>query len=424
MNKSVTTYIRSNPEGCDFMLRITAGAMKGKYYNPKFSSKIDKELTNQVIGDIIEISKDETNDDSKLIKKYGKNFYNFLHFVLLEPELKVQKSTYIQFENSGENQFDDVQVFEIKYEENTIEEDEGVYLFHGSASERWYSILMNGLQVMSGTEHMANGAAYGKGIYLSSSSNLSSGYCRGLKTYHYGYIIGVFQCSKGAHFSHKSNSIYVTTTPEHIKLRYIVSISSFLKFNSISDLCRMIDNKFVQKLVGIKKNQKQLTSSIASKRLMKEIKSIPKVNEENKISLSYDEEDIYMWNCVIPIESINDDSELYNDMKKYKIKNIRLQLRFPSTYPINPPFVRIITPRLKFQTGHVTSGGSICMEILTHSKEGGWSPSISVETLVVVIKSLLIEGNGRIDDTQLNKKYNLKEAEEAFKRMVISHGWK
>jgi len=43
-------------------------------------------------------------------------------------------------------------------------------------------------------------------------------------------------------------------------------------------------------------------------------------------------------------------------------------------YPVDPPFVRVVRPRFAFHSGHVTIGGSICMELLTRS---GWSPCAS-----------------------------------------------
>jgi hypothetical protein len=33
--------------------------------------------------------------------------------------------------------------------------------------------------------------------------------------------------------------------------------------------------------------------------------------------------------------------------------------------PFSPPFIRVVEPRFAFHTGHVTIGGSICMELLT-----------------------------------------------------------
>jgi len=52
---------------------------------------------------------------------------------------------------------------------------------------------------------------------------------------------------------------------------------------------------------------------------------------------------------------------------------------------MKPPFVRIIRPRFRFLTGHITVGGSICLQVLTVS---GWSPSNDIE--VYFINSLCI----------------------------------
>ncbi|XP_071110322.1 protein mono-ADP-ribosyltransferase PARP6-like [Haliotis cracherodii] len=52
------------------------------------------------------------------------------------------------------------------------------FAFHGSSIENWHSIIREGLIVASGTTKQMNGAAYGKGIYLSPSSSVSFGYSR------------------------------------------------------------------------------------------------------------------------------------------------------------------------------------------------------------------------------------------------------
>lgn len=49
--------------------------------------------------------------------------------------------------------------------------------WHGSRVENWHSIFRNGLKVYSGTKQQANGAAYGKGIYVSPYASTSLGYC-------------------------------------------------------------------------------------------------------------------------------------------------------------------------------------------------------------------------------------------------------
>lgn len=52
------------------------------------------------------------------------------------------------------------------------------FAFHGSSIENWHSIIRQGLMNASGTKLQVNGAAYGKGIYLSPHISTSMGYSR------------------------------------------------------------------------------------------------------------------------------------------------------------------------------------------------------------------------------------------------------
>jgi len=55
--------------------------------------------------------------------------------------------------------------------------------------------------------------------------------------------------------------------------------------------------------------------------------------------------------------------DLQESQRKFGIDFVELEMRFSEHYPFRPPFVRVVRPRFKFHTGHVTIGGSICMEI-------------------------------------------------------------
>ncbi|KAJ7768138.1 hypothetical protein DFH07DRAFT_1008760 [Mycena maculata] len=68
----------------------------------------------------------------------------------------------------------------------------------------------------------------------------------------------------------------------------------------------------------------------------------------------------------------------YQDMKREKVNSLIFEIRFPPTYPIGPPFFRIITPRF-LPLMHVTGGGSICMDLLrpTAGSPATVSPSCS-----------------------------------------------
>ena len=74
--------------------------------------------------------------------------------------------------------------------------------------------------------------------------------------------------------------------------------------------------------------------------------------------------------------------ELASDLEEYSQKcgqrsECVLEARFKDLEMLSPPFVRMLRPRFKFHTGHVTIGGSICSPILTQQ----WDPSTSLEGL-------------------------------------------
>lgn len=104
---------------------------------------------------------------------------------------------------------------------------------------------------------------------------------------------------------------------------------------------------------------------------------------------------------------------------------IHMEIVFPTNYPQGVPFVRMVRPRFVFHTGHVTVGGSLCTEFLTH---GGWTP-MTIHALLLTICQMLREGGARIQmrpdihcSTPLVD-YHPGEANEAFERVARDHGW-
>eukprot|EP00250_Pteridium_aquilinum_P028241 c36832_g1_i1 orf=343-3543(-) len=102
--------------------------------------------------------------------------------------------------------------------------------------------------------------------------------------------------------------------------------------------------------------------------------------------------------------------------------SVKLECIFPEAFPFSPPFVRVVSPKFSFHTGHVTVGGSICMELLT---ESGWSPVYTFESLIVQVVHAMIEGGGRLDKRAFltRSEYSELEAREAFNRVARDHGW-
>jgi len=95
-------------------------------------------------------------------------------------------------------------------------------------------------------------------------------------------------------------------------------------------------------------------------------------------------------------------------------------MRFSKDYPFSPPFVRVVRPRFKFMTGHVTIGGSICMELLTNS---GWRSTNSIESILIQIRAEMVEGGARVEVGSGSHEYTEHEAWDAFYRAARNHGW-
>lgn len=100
-----------------------------------------------------------------------------------------------------------------------------------------------------------------------------------------------------------------------------------------------------------------------------------------------------MKNWTIQLFQFDPDSNLAKDMKVLGIEHVELEMSFPDQYPFEPPFVRVVKPRFKRQTGFVMNG-ALCMELLT---KDGWNPVNDIESVIVSIRSLLVVGDGRLE---------------------------
>eukprot|EP00522_Entomoneis_paludosa_P009364 CAMPEP_0172440236 /NCGR_PEP_ID=MMETSP1065-20121228/933_1 /TAXON_ID=265537 /ORGANISM="Amphiprora paludosa, Strain CCMP125" /LENGTH=427 /DNA_ID=CAMNT_0013189021 /DNA_START=270 /DNA_END=1553 /DNA_ORIENTATION=- len=117
-----------------------------------------------------------------------------------------------------------------------------------------------------------------------------------------------------------------------------------------------------------------------------------KDTEETGFSLKPSKEDS-MDKWTIKLFQFDNDSNLAKDMLVLGLEAIELEMSFPNQYPFEPPFVRVVQPRFKRQTGFVMNG-AICMELLT--KEG-WNPVNDIESVIVSVRSLLVVGEGRLE---------------------------
>lgn len=128
---------------------------------------------------------------------------------------------------------------------------------------------------------------------------------------------------------------------------------------------------------------------------------------------------IYDWN--VRLLQIDTDSPLHADLMKLqelgKRGDILLNVTFPSNYPFEPPFVRVVEPvieskghrtrqinvsflnRICLAGGHVLNGGSMCMELLMTQ---GWSSVYTAEAVILQVAATIVRGEGRVNFTADN----------------------
>ncbi|KAL9070233.1 MAG: hypothetical protein Q9157_005882, partial [Trypethelium eluteriae] len=80
------------------------------------------------------------------------------------------------------------------------------------------------------------------------------------------------------------------------------------------------------------------------------------------------DDNLYQW--IVQLHSLPTALPLASDLARAGLDSVVCELRFPPSYPLAPPFVRVIRPRflpfLHGGGGHVTAGGAMCMELLTN----------------------------------------------------------
>ena len=107
-------------------------------------------------------------------------------------------------------------------------------------------------------------------------------------------------------------------------------------------------------------------------------------------------------------------------------QGVEFEFFFPTNFPNEPPFVRVVKPRFQFHTGHITVGGSICTELLTTGTNEGWCKHKDTQSeprnLFNFLHNLVIDGKAQVDSNVLYE-YSVAEAKEAFKRVAAFHNW-
>jgi ubiquitin-conjugating enzyme E2 Q len=375
-------------------------------------------------------------DDEVLIELIGIETYGFIKFLLhMNKAIYIEKCKIVYQSDfspglaslSRYNQFKMTYAADI---ESRFSQDKvnTVFRFHGTHAENIIPILANGiLNCSQNADLKLNGAAYGDGIYLSDSAEFALGYCRSTSI---GSVLMmamlVYEVLDDPKWF-KTNKIYVVDDESALVLRYILVISNY---NQSSDahvftkLTNIIQNSTLKEVEAKKEKEKTAIMNKAyNKRLMIEYKQLMRKSaDELGFTVKLAEEDnLRVWIVCIHVAAGGlGNSLLEAQMERLSIPFLELEITFPDGYPIEPPFPRVIYPRFQSLTGHITTGGSICMEAISRS---GWVPTTNMECLITQIKLVLVDGNARIDETHAYQRYQIAEAKEAFQRAMATHGW-
>ncbi|EME46140.1 hypothetical protein DOTSEDRAFT_78519 [Dothistroma septosporum NZE10] len=179
----------------------------------------------------------------------------------------------------------------------------------------------------------------------------------------------------------------------------------------------------------------EYASTATTKRLMKELRSLQKVEDSTPLAelgwfiAAEKIENVYQW--IVELHSFHTFEvkgkllPLADDMKKQGVKSVVLEIRFNKDFPFTPPYVRVIRPRFlslgQGGGGHIVLGGAMCMELLTNT---GWSSVSSMESVLMQIRmAIASEPYARLAQGGGHGDYGTGEAADGYIRACQTHGW-
>ena len=163
------------------------------------------------------------------------------------------------------------------------------------------------------------------------------------------------------------------------------------------------------------------STAVATRRVTKELRQLARAEHGWTVELP-DEANCYVWRVAMqPEPGTNLARELVDHARRTgESEAVQLEVAFSGDYPAAPPFVRVVSPRFEFHPGRVTVGGSVCLEALTTS---GWNAELSMEGVLLLVRSAFADGGGRLDPMRAHVPYAEREARAAFERVARAHGW-
>ena len=187
IGNSVSQEIKNDPDVADLVISLFAAALDTPFLTPA-PPGLDVTNMRALIDYLPPVSQMATAaNDAKLRDQIGDSSFELLRWILLSNRSHlIRLPSHMQLGPSRTWQF--MTLISAPEAEREFQKLKAQYgsqlLFHGSPTHRWHSIIRNGLKNASGTKLQAHGAVYGPGIYLASSSGISTGYsCRETNKY-------------------------------------------------------------------------------------------------------------------------------------------------------------------------------------------------------------------------------------------------
>ena len=398
------------------------------------------------VSSLLSISKNKDSDFNIFYERYSKRIHPIIFKRILYFTIFTNR---IGFYEDKRLQEDGVYFFTVK---NNFEKeqkfasvlDSSKFLFHGTDAKNMYSIQRNGIMSMSNSDFQTNGAAYGNGIYLSDLLQFSLGYSRSQSK--------IILCYEVKNLNITGNNIYVQQENE-VCLRAIIWIKDFKleidiqmlqnktlgllklskKYQTTESSEKMVStNSSIQPNESIRLTIKNLKSEprmrenpTFKKRVIKETNEIMQLSKNssyfNRANYLNDND---LTSPFLVEMKIPNDTQLYTQASSFGVNTIVFSIYLGYDYPAMPPKIRILKPRFLRATGHITLGGSICVDTLYSVS---WSASLKLESVLVMIISLItaddIDKPSMIDSSRINDEYSYDEFQSSYDTAAISHGW-
>lgn len=316
-------------------------------------------------GSLIDRIQDSPSDYC-LSQTIGQSEYEFLKFVIktntsvLKSDLLFsdKKNIFDQKKISNIMTSDDILTLAVEHDSKVEEKFSTIdpqYLFHGSTIANWYSILRNGLHNNSGTALMANGSAYGSGIYLSDTLTVSFNYGADRYAGSHIYVIGVVQVLKPKQDYKKVEGIYVVANGSDTMLKYVIVTKNSKRLGDITEY-------FMKKRISEINSSHASVMMVQKKRLLHDLEKMTKIAKKNN------------WKFIE-----HSDSHWQLDFD-----NGSLSVRIPIDYPIKPPFIWLNSLRHKIVHDMILSNGAIFINEFILSE---WRPN---KKIYVHIKKFIL----------------------------------